>query len=88
MILNSKNFNNYINKNFAFEYKPTVAVAVSGGPDSMALLFLVNKWIELKNGKIIALIVNHGVRPNSKSEANQIKAWGLFGVISFKSLIY
>ena len=42
--------------------KPSVAVAVSGGPDSMSLLFLVNAFIKYKKGKLMALIVDHRIR--------------------------
>ena len=71
--LNQVNFNNYINKNYLFERKPFVAVAVSGGPDSMALLFLVNNWIKTVKGSVIAIIVNHGLRENSKEEAKLVQ---------------
>ena len=43
MKLNEKNFNNYFFTNFIFEKRPSVAVAVSGGPDSMLLSYLLNK---------------------------------------------
>ena len=42
MKLNQKSFNKILDKNFIFENYPTVAIAVSGGPDSMGLLFLLN----------------------------------------------
>ena len=41
-----------------------VAVAVSGGADSMALALLLAGW-----GRPTALIVDHGLRPGSRSEA-------------------
>lgn len=41
-----------------------VAIAVSGGPDSMALAGLCAAW-----GKSVALIVDHGLRPASADEA-------------------
>jgi len=41
-----------------------VAVAVSGGADSMALALLLARW-----GQATALIVDHGLRPESASEA-------------------
>lgn len=41
-----------------------VAVAVSGGADSMALALLVAEW-----GQPLALIVDHGLRPESGAEA-------------------
>ena len=72
MRLNYKYISEIIHKNYHFEKKPTIAVAVSGGPDSMCLLFLLNEWIKTNCGKIIALIVNHNLRANSTSEANGI----------------
>ncbi len=43
-----------------------VAVAVSGGADSMALALIVSLW-----GKPLALIVDHRLRPESRVEAVQ-----------------
>ena len=40
---------NILKKSFVFEKQPTIAVDVSGGPDSMALLFLLNVWIKKNN---------------------------------------
>ena len=73
MKLNEKNFNNYLNTNFIFEKRPSVAVAVSGGPDSMLLSYLLNKWIKQYKGKIIALLINHGIRKESSEECNTTK---------------
>ena len=72
MKLNNYNFQKYLNKNFSFENNPSVAVAVSGGPDSMALLYLVINWIKTKKGKVIVLIVDHKLRENSKEEAKTV----------------
>ncbi len=50
--------------------KLPVAVGVSGGPDSMALVKLLSEWAESNGGpEIHALIVDHGLRPESKEEA-------------------
>ena len=57
MKLNNYNFQKNLNKNFSFENNPSVAVAVSGGPDSMALLYLITNWIKIKKGQVTALIV-------------------------------
>lgn len=49
------------------------AVAVSGGPDSMALTLLLSEWGK-KNGKhVTALIFDHRIRPESTKEAEQVK---------------
>ena len=72
MKLTNKEFIKNIEKKYTFEKNPSVAVAVSGGPDSMSLLFLVNAFIKYKKGKLIALIVDHRIRKNSKEEAKYI----------------
>lgn len=55
------------------EARSHVALAVSGGPDSVALLRLAAAW----NGgpKLSVLTVDHGLRPDSAAEATQVKAW-------------
>jgi tRNA(Ile)-lysidine synthase len=52
-------------------FSPKIALAVSGGPDSMALAFCVKRWAQRD---CVALIVEHGLRPESPSEALQVKA--------------
>ncbi|GBQ56299.1 tRNA lysidine(34) synthetase TilS [Komagataeibacter swingsii] len=44
-----------------------VAVAVSGGADSMALAILARQW----RHDVVALVVDHGLRAESRSEAEQ-----------------
>ena len=75
MKLTNKEFIKNIEKKYTFEKKPTVAVAVSGGPDSMSLLLLVNAFIKYKKGNLTAIIVDHGIRKNSKEEAKYISAY-------------
>jgi tRNA(Ile)-lysidine synthase len=54
---------------------PAVVLAVSGGPDSTALLFLAAQWrASRKNGPaIIAVTIDHGLRAESAREANDVK---------------
>ncbi len=47
-----------------------VALAVSGGPDSMALAYSAKRWGQRP---LVALIVEHGLRPESAAEAGQVK---------------
>ena len=75
MKLTNKEFIKNIEKKYTFEKNPSVAVAVSGGPDSMSLLFLVNAFIKYKKGKLMALIVDHRIRKNSKEEAKFISTY-------------
>ncbi len=69
MRLSQSNFEKILNNNFIFEANPKIAVAVSGGPDSMALLFLLIDWSRKVRGTIEVLIVNHNLRKDSKVEA-------------------
>ena len=75
MIITQSYFNKNLKKNFIFEKFPKIAVAVSGGPDSMALVFLLNNWILKKNGSLTALIVDHQIRKDSNLEAKSIKRY-------------
>ena len=46
--INNKTFIKLLKKKYTFEKNPSVAVAVSGGPDSMSLLFLIHELIIYK----------------------------------------
>ena len=51
-----------------------VALAVSGGPDSMALAFTVKRWSEQNHYlSPLAFIVDHGLREESGREASEVK---------------
>ncbi|MGE0753788.1 MAG: tRNA lysidine(34) synthetase TilS [Alphaproteobacteria bacterium] len=56
-----------------FEPHPVLAIGVSGGPDSMALLLLSHRWVRSRGGKVIALTVDHGLRPEAAQEASWVK---------------
>ncbi|MHA1597976.1 MAG: tRNA lysidine(34) synthetase TilS [Alphaproteobacteria bacterium] len=58
-----------------FECRPHLAVAVSGGPDSMALTLLADAWARRRGGRITALTVDHGLRPESAAEAARVGGW-------------
>jgi tRNA(Ile)-lysidine synthase len=49
---------------------PRLAIAVSGGADSLALALLAHDWARRHHGSIIGLIADHGLRANSASEAS------------------
>jgi len=44
-----------LNQKNLFETNPVIAVAVSGGPDSIALVFLLKKWIIKKINHIVKI---------------------------------
>jgi len=52
-----------------FEPQPRVAVAVSGGADSMAAAVLTRDWVTSRGGEMLALVVDHGLRAESSSES-------------------
>jgi tRNA(Ile)-lysidine synthase len=52
-----------------FERRPHIAVAVSGGPDSLALALLSAAWAKQVDGRVTGLVVDHGLRPESAAEA-------------------
>ncbi|MSP02823.1 MAG: tRNA lysidine(34) synthetase TilS [Acetobacteraceae bacterium] len=54
-----------------FEPCLRLAVAVSGGADSMALALLAHEWVSRRSGTVIALTVDHGLRPEAGSEADR-----------------
>ncbi len=61
-------------KNFIFAHNlissgDTVLTGVSGGPDSMALLFVLSSLTKELDFSIIACYVDHKLRPESKEEA-------------------
>ncbi len=54
---------------------PALILAVSGGPDSVALLWLAARWRRgLKRGPVLTVVtVDHGLRPESAREAREVK---------------
>ena len=83
IIKNPKLFKNKLNNNKIFEiYKKfenslntqdDFAVAVSGGPDSLALAFLAKVYSIKKKVKAKFLIVDHKLRSESSKEASFVK---------------
>jgi tRNA(Ile)-lysidine synthase len=52
-----------------------IAVAVSGGSDSMALCLLINEWAKQNQCAVVALTVDHNLRKNSFEEAKTVQTW-------------
>ena len=57
-----------------FEPQPQLAVAVSGGADSMALCLLCHRWTQARGGAVLAITVDHRLRPESGAEAAAVGA--------------
>ena len=69
-----------------FEPSPRIAVAVSGGSDSLALCLLADRWARARGGTIFALTVDHRLRPESGTEAAQVKRWLAARAIAHRTL--
>jgi len=52
-----------------------IVLAVSGGPDSIALMWLAARWRRAlaRGPRLIAVTVDHGLRPEAAAEARQVK---------------
>src|SRR5689334_22586799 len=71
-----------------FERAPRLAVAVSGGADSLALALLADAWARDRGGSITALTVDHRLRPESAAEARQVGTWLTARGIAQETLIW
>lgn len=74
-----------------FEPAPHLAVAVSGGADSLALALLARDWARERGGAVTALVVDHGLRAASADEAamtlERLAGQGIAGrVLSLRDL--
>ncbi len=71
---------------------PQLGVAVSGGADSVALMVLLSQWrtwMESRGKavpKIVALTVDHGLRPEAAEEAAQVANWAKALGLTHKTL--
>ncbi len=56
-----------------FGAAPRLAVATSGGADSLALAILSHDWASARGGAVEAVTVDHGLRPGSAAEARRVR---------------
>ena len=59
----------------AWKAAPAVILAVSGGPDSIALMWLAARWRRalVRGPRLIAVTVDHGLRAEAAAEARDVK---------------
>jgi tRNA(Ile)-lysidine synthase len=72
----------------SFPEPPRFAVACSGGPDSIALAFLLQDWVSPRGGTLHAITIDHQLRAESGVEASQVKQWCAEKSISHTTLVW
>ncbi len=67
---------------------PVLILAVSGGPDSTALLWLLARWRKARRRgpKLVAVTVDHGLRPEAVREARAVKRLALALGVAHRTL--
>ena len=75
MIISEASFDALMEGLGPFEDRPHIAVAVSGGADSLCLALFAGRWAERRGGRVVGLTVDHGLRPEAGDEALQVGRW-------------
>ncbi len=86
--LTSAEFNSLMKACGPFPESPRFAIAVSGGPDSIALLFMLHDWVMQHGGTLHAITVDHQLRAESSDEAAQVKQWCAERSFSHATLVW
>ncbi len=68
-------FSDILNKIHDFKSEKKLAVALSGGGDSMALAFLLSEFCQYHRIELHALTIDHGLRAESNTEAKTVRKW-------------
>lgn len=66
---------NFIRNQIELKENDAIVIGVSGGPDSMALLYIMNEFKKDINFKIVCAHVNHNKRPESEQEKEMLHAY-------------
>ena len=75
---------NFIRKEIGLSVGDTIVVGVSGGPDSMALLYILNEFKNKMDLNIICAHVNHNKRKESEQEKIDLKNYCKKNNITFE----
>ncbi len=67
-----------------------LGLAVSGGPDSLALMRLVADWRARSRPDlpVVVFTVDHGLRPGSADEADRVAGWARTAGLEHKTLLW
>ena len=66
---------NFIRNKIELKPKDTIVVGFSGGPDSMALLYILNEFKKKMDLKLVCAHVNHCQRKESDEEEQYVKKY-------------
>ena len=79
---------NYLLNSIDLKYGDSVVVAVSGGPDSMALLYLLSKLRKAIDITIVVAHVNHNTnRPGQLEEQKYVEKFCMINNIIFEGMV-
>lgn len=87
-LISERDFTSLMQSFGSLNLEGKVAVAVSGGPDSMALVRLANIWAKNNCCAIIGLTVDHQLRDASSADAKQVAAWFTALGLSHHTLVW
>ena len=77
---------NFIRNEIDLRPNDSIVVGVSGGPDSMALLYILNEFKKKMGLKLICAHINHNTRKESDEEEKYVKGYCKSNNIIFESI--
>ncbi len=87
-LLSDDEFQTRLDRLGPYEARPLLAIAVSGGGDSLALTLLADRWARRRGGGVVALTVDHRLRAAAADEARQVAAWLKARGIPHRTLVW